>query len=495
VRLFGLEITRAKALVPAPVRGGWTGSLFGFFGDAYAGAWQREVKVDNAQTLLAQSAVYACISRIATDISIMRPMLMRIEGGPSGIWSEIYSGQESRRVAVLKKPNRYQTRQQFLTHWITSKLMFGNAYILKERDNRGGTERERGMVSALYPLDSRYVKPLIADDGSVWYEIAGDALSGLQTDVRVPASEVIHDRCTTLWHPLVGVSPLFACALSATQGRRIQTNSAKFFENMSRPSGMLTAPGKIDPETAKRMKDTFEQLFSGPNLGRLFVGGDGLKYEPMTMPAEAAQLIEQLKWTVEDVARAFRVPLHKLQAGTLPGFSNIGALNQDYLSQCLQEYIEAVELLLTEGLGLSDDMGVALEEESLLRMDPKTRAETIEILMRSGTLAPNEARRRENLPAVEGGNSPMIQQQNFSLAALAKRDAQEDPFGTAKPAAAAPADTPPEDPDDPQGAEDRADAKEGNGLARVVVELRSQSAAPEYQPRRLQQVFQEKRAA
>ena len=52
MRLFGLEITRAKALVPAPASG-WTGSLFGFFGDVYAGAWQKDVTVDNAQTLLA----------------------------------------------------------------------------------------------------------------------------------------------------------------------------------------------------------------------------------------------------------------------------------------------------------------------------------------------------------------------------------------------------------------------------------------------------------
>ncbi len=33
-----------------------------------------------------------------------------------------------------------------------------------------------------------------------------------------------------------------------------------------------------------------------------------------------------------------------------------------------------------------------------------------------------------SLPPVAGGDSPMLQQQNFSLAALAKRDAKEDPF-------------------------------------------------------------------
>jgi hypothetical protein len=50
--------------------------------------------------------------------------------------------------------------------------------------------------------------------------------------------------------------------------------------------------------------------------------------------------------------------------------------------------------------------------------------------VKSGIRAPDEARARLNLPPVPGGKYPYLQQQNFSLEALAKRDAQEDPFGT-----------------------------------------------------------------
>ena len=46
-------------------------------------------------------------------------------------------------------------------------------------------------------------------------------------------------------------------------------------------------------------------------------------------------------------------------------------------------------------------------------------------------MSPNEARASENMLPVVGGESPMIQQQNYSLAALAKRDAREDPFASA----------------------------------------------------------------
>src|SRR5690606_37079484 len=160
---------------------------------------------------------------------------------------------------------RYQTRIQFFVTWIVMKLLYGNAYVLKERD-------ARGVVRALYVLDSRLVTPLVSDTGEVFYAVRTDKLSTVYEDQpAVPASEIIHDRALTLFHPLVGVSPIFACGASATQGIRIQNNSATFFENMSRPSGHLTAPGQITTPTAERLKAEFEKNFSAGNLGRLLV--------------------------------------------------------------------------------------------------------------------------------------------------------------------------------------------------------------------------------
>ncbi len=40
-------------------------------------------------------------------------------------------------------------------------------------------------------------------------------------------------------------------------------------------------------------------------------------------------------------------------------------------------------------------------------------------------LTPNEARKRENLPPLAGGDALYLQQQNYSLEALSRRDARE----------------------------------------------------------------------
>jgi hypothetical protein len=96
---------------------------------------------------------------------------------------------------------------------------------------------------------------------------------------------------------------------------------------------MLTAPGTIDDVTAERLKTEWNQNFSRHNLGKLAVLGDGLKYEPMTIPAQDAQLIEQLKWTVEDVARAFSMPLYKIGAGAMPTNNNVQSLQPAVLQR------------------------------------------------------------------------------------------------------------------------------------------------------------------
>ena len=150
----------------------------------------------------------------------------------------------------------------------------------------------------------------------------------------------------------------------------------------------------------------------------------------MTIPAGEAQLIEQLKWTVEDVARCFHVPLFKL-GGPEPVRVSVESLNQTYYSDCLQTLIESAEACLDEGLSLPGGYYTEFDLEGLMRMDTATRYDTKSKAIQGGWMSPNEARAGENMQPVTGGESPYLQQQNYSLAALAKRDAKADPFAGA----------------------------------------------------------------
>lgn len=405
-----------KDLRPADNRGSWLNLIR----ESFAGAWQKNIEVNN-DTVLAFSAVFSCITLIAADIAKMRVKL--VKKTEDGIWAEAESNAFS---PVLRRPNHFQNRIQFFESWVTSKLTHGNTYALKQRD-------ARGVITKLYILDPRRVTPLVADDGSVFYELKTDNLSKVEGDVIVPAREIIHDRMNCLFHPLVGVSPIYACGLAAMQGSAIQNGSTLFFSNGSKPGGVLTAPGAISDETATRLKAHWDANYSGENTGKVAVLGDGLKYEAMAMTASDSQLIEQLRWSGETVCSVFHMPAYKVGVGTTPTYANAEILNQIYYSDCLQSLIEAAELCLDEGLELPAPYGTEFDLDGLLRMDTAALYKSNNDAVGGGWMKPNEARRRVDLPPVEGGDSPLIQQQNYSLAALARRDAQPDPFNAPQP--------------------------------------------------------------
>src|SRR5688572_23135879 len=149
--------------------GGWTSPWWwpGAVLESYAGAWQQNVVAAPTSTLLSFSPVYACVTGIANDVANLRMKLSRDE---DGIWTEITENQPW--LPLLRNPNHYQNRIQFFNSWMLSKLMYGNTYVLKQRDNRG-------VVNRLYVLHPSCIRPLVAEDQSVWYKLERDDLSGI----------------------------------------------------------------------------------------------------------------------------------------------------------------------------------------------------------------------------------------------------------------------------------------------------------------------------
>jgi HK97 family phage portal protein len=426
MKLLGFEITRVrdqkKSLSPVDNRGGW----WPIVRESFAGAWQANVTV-SMEDALQYWAVFRCVSLIAGDIAKMRVKLVE-QKTIGGIWTEINDDTYSR---LLAKPNRKQTRIQFYRNWMESKLTRGNTYVLKERDTRG-------KVVALYILDPNRCIPLVNEFGDVFYELMRDDFLGLQGHrMVVPASEIIHDRWNTLYHPLVGLSPIYAAGINSLTALSIERNSARLFKNSARPGGVLTAPHNIPDETAKRLKAYFEENFTGDLAGKVAVLGDGLTYASMTMNAVDAQLIDQLKWNDVAIAGIFGAPAYMINAGTAPAYNNVEALNQAYYSQALQTHVEDIELLLDEGLELDRikgrTIGTEFDLDGLLRMDTATLVKTAGDGVMRAIYTPDEARAKLGLPPVPGGDTPYLQEQNYSLAALPKRDAKEDPFAGPTP--------------------------------------------------------------
>jgi HK97 family phage portal protein len=432
MKVLGFNISRKPKNPPA----GSIGSVAvgipgqgGYIREPYPTAWQSNQSLTTRDGLMAASVPYACTDLISSDIAKLRIKYVKLT---EGVWLE---SPAPRFVGLIKQPNAYQTRDQFIKAWIVSKLSWGNAYIMLTRN-------AIGAVVSMDVLNPKYVVPLVAPDQSVYYQITMSPLqvAPLESTV-VPARDIIHDRGLCPWHPLVGMSPLAACAAAVLMSTSITNNSSSFFANQARPSGILTTPNNITQEQGDKLRDQIDAKLNGTGAGKTLIMGNDMKYMGMTMASTDAQLIEQLQFSVADVCRTYHVPLHKVGADNMRTAAPTNAVfESQYYSDCLQAHIEGIECLLELGLGLPEGTGLRFDLTQLMRMDESAMITNNALSVGSGVMTPNEARALQGLTSKVGGDTPYLQVQNYALAALAARDAAGPP--TNGPATATPTDTP-----------------------------------------------------
>jgi HK97 family phage portal protein len=424
--------TKSQELVTTPPRttSGWRRIL-----ESFGGAWQRNVECTQGE-LVCYPTLYACIMRIATDMGRL-PFCLK-QKQQTGIWSEVENNSYS---PVLRKPNPWQTAQQFRELWAVSKLTQGNAYALKRRD-------ARNVVTALYILDPCRVQPMVTQSGTVYYKLQTDPLNTLPTNypgdlLLVPASEIIHDRCITIHHPLIGVPPLCAAYWPAVKNFKILKSSAEFFANNAQPGGILTAPAGMNDDDAKLIQEYWASAYSGQNAGKVAVIGADMKFTSFAMKGADSQLVEQMRYSDEQICQPFGIPPFKIGIGSLPANMDVDSINLLYYDGALSTHIEAMENLLDEGLSIPNNLGIWMDTEPLLRMDVGKQADVETKLVAGKIKTPDEGRSRFNLAPTGGGNTLWGQNQDYPLGMLADR-ATWDP--NMQPPAPTPAPAPVPDP-------------------------------------------------
>lgn len=422
MKIFGLEVRRAeKALNPvSDWRNGWR-----TIHEPFSGAWQNNME-EKRGTMLCYPTLYACLDSISSDVGKLPFTLQQLQ--PNGIWKYVENPAYS---PVLRKPNHYQTQQQFREAWILAKLIHGNAYILKGRD-------ERGVVTRLYVLDPCRVMPMVSDSGDVFYQLNYPTSDNLLPDnypaenLIIPAREIIHDRLNAFHHQLIGVPPLCAAHWPAVKNMKILKNATQFFANGANPGGILTAPAGMNATDAQAVKDYWNGgNFQGENAGKVAVIGADMKFTAFAFKSADSQMVEQMRYSDEQICQPFGVPPFIVGIGSIPAGMKVDDMMGLYYQRALQKHIEAMENLLDEGLGISRPMGVELDLEPLLRMDPQKRAEVWAKI----EATPNERRLQFNLIPLDGGDTVYKQEQDIPLEEARKNtvDTAPEPAPEASP--------------------------------------------------------------
>lgn len=312
---------------------------------------------------------------------------------------------------IIKKPNDYDSVSDFLLNLTDRLYEKGESFALAVRNNRG-------EIAELHLV--REGRPLIADDGSIFYRLSGNEIAEARFDFSwpFPARDVLHVRLHTPKHPLKGVSPIVATVLERAMAGAALNQQVAFYLNQARPSFMLETDEKLTSEQTRELRARWHEQTQGDNAGGTPILTWGLKAKQVSMSAKDGELADMLKITDQNIALAYRIPLQILGIGETP-FASTEALMSAWKSSGLGFALNHIEEAFGRLFGLKGypDEYLELSTDALMRSNFKDRIEALRIGVIGGIFSPDEARAQEDLPKVEGGHGamPRVQQQVVPL--------------------------------------------------------------------------------
>jgi HK97 family phage portal protein len=423
-----------------PYSGGWLSEEAG----QYLNFWQMGHDIRGSGT---NAMVEACVSAYSQTVSMC----------PGDHWRTKRDGGRERVTnsdlsRIIKEPNDYQTISDFLLNLVRSLYVDGNAYALALRNNRY-------EVDSLHLMHPEVSFPQVYG-GEIFYSLGGNEvvsqrLTGSSNNqMTVPARDVLHIRLhSPHWsagHGLKGESPLKqAIAMDLATSQAMTAQNFAFYTNQSRPSSVLTTDEKVTPEQLKMLHEAWNAQSRGMNQGKTPILTAGLKPMPLSVSAQDSQMADIMKMSDQRIALAFRIPMAILgSSDTKSAGTSTEALMHSWISQGLGFALNQVEESFGKFFGLKGQPEEYCEFSTsvLLRSSMKDRIAALAQGVQGGIYAPNEARAVEELPAVEFGDEPRVQQQVVPLSAAAAIPKLPGPGGSPPAPAPSEPDLPAADP-------------------------------------------------
>lgn len=310
--------------------------------------------------------------------------------------------------------NEWTSAAQLRAQLTTDALLTGNGYAFANRVN--------GRVVELIRLEPTTVTPQLDTITGEPSFLVKQGNSKRTLNFR----DVLHIPAMTDSDGITGISPIYfareAIALSIT----LEAHASRLFGRGARPSGVLSFENKLDPETAKRISESWHAAHSGEAAGKTAVLEQGGKFQALTFNSVDTQFEEMRRFQILEICRAFRVQPQFLMELDRATWSNSEQMGTAFLQFTLLPWLRTWEAAYRRVLLNPDDREATSIEfivDDLLRADTATRAAAYGQFRSMGVMTANEVRKRENLPAIPGGDS--LDNPYITTGKTPKKEAQE----------------------------------------------------------------------
>ena len=328
-------------------------------------------------------------------------------------------------------PNIDLTAWEFWAAKAASLVTLGNAFSEKVYS------RDRLVALNLLPSDG--TMPFRKDNGDLWYRFTD---RGKQQEL--PADRVFHIRGFHLpgfgYENELGLSPLaFA---RQTLGITIATEESvgSTFQHGMKASGIFTVPHDMSPEQRKQFLKNYVEPAEGPaNDGKSIILPPGFKWQPVSIPPKDVEMLLSRRFNVEDVCRWMGVPPilagHAAEGQTMWG-TGVESIMLAWLSLGLDAHLSNIEKAINKRLLTRAERRkyyAEFDRNGLLRADSAARAEFISKMIQNAQMTPNEGRKKDNLPPMEGGDQLFVNSTLVPLLTAGQKPAAPPPAPEPEP--------------------------------------------------------------
>ncbi|ACI50349.1 phage portal protein, HK97 family [Gluconacetobacter diazotrophicus PA1 5] len=357
----------------------------------------------NVENMLQSSAVSSCLRIIIDDIGKL-DINLEIKNKRGG-W---VVDETPDTLRLLRYPNQENVMQTLLKALVFDYLTYGNAYVVCIRNPDGSTQK-------LVHVKANGVTVRRNEKGELRYTASSKMFIGERTSVRsegpeqetrsISNEDMIHIKDFSVYGGAVGTSivdyarEVFGLTIAA------QETAARTFNNGGALQGYWkTTNAKAGKKTTENVQADLQNIIGGvSNSGKISVIND-MDYVPTSMSPQALQLIEARNQMTLEIARLFRVPLHKLGMSETDKAANIEQQEISYINDTLKAITNNIESCFNRKILLERDIGIKrfkFDFESMTCPDLQTRSLAYTTLVDHGLMTPGFAANKLGIPVPE----------------------------------------------------------------------------------------------
>lgn len=362
------DIFRRKKVETAPVQE--ERSLFNGLGLGYNSA----SLYSNSQAMRL-SAVYACTNIISNSLALLNAKVIKDIDG-----EKIEVKKHPLNKILNLKPNEKYNHFNFIKLLFESVILRGNGYAYIERD-------EKLKVKALHLIDPDFVQPLVQEDGSVKYIVAG-------MKSAVDSFNMIH----LFMHAdqyMNGISVLKYADMVLTGAYDAEKTSDNFFKSGGGLAGIIKASSPLTSAQKSEIGAAWREAMVKTGQGGIAILPQGLDFQSISVAPDDAQLLEARKYSTIQISQFFGVSPWKIFDYSHASYNSLEQADLSFIQDTIMPYVRLFEDELSRKCVLPSEVGVVRVEysfENLLSADMKTQAEYYKTLIVNGVLSINDVR-------------------------------------------------------------------------------------------------------